>query len=100
MRTGKKVTADLPDDIAIGPEQARCMSICRLRQSRTGLILEIRDDGVGMPEVTIGRPASVGIVGMQERAALIGAKLTISSRPGRGTTVLLSVPPLHKAQGA
>ena len=34
----------------------------------------------------------LGIAGMRERALLIGAKLTIESRPGHGTTVRLTVP--------
>jgi two-component system sensor histidine kinase UhpB len=34
----------------------------------------------------------LGIAGMRERALLIGGELTIESRPGRGTTVRLTVP--------
>lgn len=118
-RTGKKVSTDLPGDFAIDPEQATAIfriaqealtNIARhadathvevsLRQSGVELILQIMDDGIGIPEGTIGQPPSVGILGMQERAALIGAKLSISSTPGRGTTVRLRVPLLQKAQGA
>jgi two-component system, NarL family, sensor kinase len=53
--------------------------------------LEIRDDGVGFnPDA----PASgaYGLVSMAERAELIGGALTIRSRPGFGTSVLVLVP--------
>lgn len=38
------------------------------------------------------RSGKTGIIGMQERARLLGGKLTVSSRPGAGTTVILEVP--------
>ena len=34
----------------------------------------------------------IGIVGMQERATLIGARLDIESKPGEGTSVYLRMP--------
>jgi len=35
---------------------------------------------------------SIGLLGMRERAQLIGAKLSISGRPGKGTAVVVTVP--------
>jgi signal transduction histidine kinase len=49
--------------------------------------LEIADDGVGFPVGTAGRLDSYGILGMRERAASIGATLTVDSQPGKGTRV-------------
>jgi two-component system sensor histidine kinase UhpB len=52
--------------------------------------LEIADDGRGMiyvPDVEGG-----GIRGMRERALAVEAELTISTRPGAGTSVVLMVP--------
>ena len=37
-------------------------------------------------------PSGFGLAGMRERAELIGGKLDLSSAPGRGTTVRLTVP--------
>ena len=52
--------------------------------------LEVRDDGAGMQ---LPAPASSnGIIGMRERALLVGGTLDIESEPGRGTTVRLEVP--------
>jgi len=67
-----------------------------LRTTPRDLLLVIRDDGVGIegrPPRTV--PASEerhGIVGMRERARLIGGRLRLVSRPGHGTTVTVRVP--------
>jgi two-component system sensor histidine kinase UhpB len=52
--------------------------------------LTVSDDGRGLPETR----QETGIRGMRERAMLIEAELEISSSPGRGTEVRLSVPAL------
>ena len=55
--------------------------------------LIIEDDGVGFdPSNTAISTGGVGLLGMRERAALIGADLQIESTAGRGTTVLVRVP--------
>jgi two-component system, NarL family, sensor histidine kinase UhpB len=61
-----------------------------LRRSAGGVELEVADDGRGFAFEQSER--GLGIGGMRERALLIGAELTIESRPGHGTTVRLSVP--------
>jgi signal transduction histidine kinase len=50
-------------------------------------VLEVADDGVGFPVGTAGRLDSYGILGMRERAASIGATLTVDSQPDKGTRV-------------
>jgi signal transduction histidine kinase len=49
--------------------------------------LTIRDDGRGFDLARGVRESSYGLVGMRERADVIGARLEIDSRPGEGTTV-------------
>lgn len=58
------------------------------------LNLSIRDNGIGIdPEiVAIGRTGHFGLQGMRERAARVGAHLTVSSTGDVGTEVKLSVP--------
>jgi signal transduction histidine kinase len=53
----------------------------------TGALLEVSDDGAGIPPERIVRSGSYGIKGMRERAEAIGANLEIDSAPGVGTTV-------------
>lgn len=63
----------------------------RLRRSEAGdVTLEVSDDGRGFAFDQSER--GLGIGGMRERALLVGAELTIESRPDRGTTVRLDLP--------
>ncbi len=49
--------------------------------------LVIRDDGRGFNPGHAIRDSAYGLVGMRERADVIGARLQVSSRPGQGTTI-------------
>src|SRR5262249_37063006 len=70
--------------------------------SRVDLILEykdgtstlvIEDDGVGFDGAeSVTEIKGLGLVGMRERAALIGGVLALESAAGQGTTPLLSAP--------
>jgi two-component system, NarL family, sensor histidine kinase UhpB len=63
----------------------------RLQRTEAGGVeLKVGDDGRGFAFDESQR--GLGIGGMRERALLVGAELTIESRPGHGTTVRLSVP--------
>jgi signal transduction histidine kinase len=60
------------------------------RDSTVTLVVE--DDGVGFDTADPALPTTgIGLIGMRERAALIGATLQVESTPGRGTTVFLRV---------
>jgi signal transduction histidine kinase len=63
-----------------------------LEPSGQGLLLTVRDDGVGFDLAEVTDRFSLGLSSMRERAALVGGDLTINSRPGSGTTVTLTVP--------
>ena len=54
--------------------------------------LRVRDDGRGFDPAVAGVNGHYGLVGMRERAAAIGAGLTVTSAPGHGTEVALAVP--------
>ncbi len=54
-------------------------------------ILSIEDDGRGFDPASVGGD-KMGLQIMRERALAIGAKLTIDSAPGRGTTVAVAWP--------
>jgi two-component system sensor histidine kinase UhpB len=62
----------------------------KLRRRGGDVELEVADDGRGF--AFDDSEGGLGLAGMRERALLIGGKLTIESRPGRGTTVKLTVP--------
>jgi PAS domain S-box-containing protein len=56
---------------------------------------EVKDDGRGFiigEDLRFVQVGKIGLAGMQERADLLGGNLTIQSKPGQGTTVMLVVP--------
>lgn len=53
--------------------------------------LTLTDDGVGFERHRGIRDNAYGLVGMRERADVIGAHLTVSSAPGEGTTISVTV---------
>jgi signal transduction histidine kinase len=56
-----------------------------------GLTLSVEDNGIGFipPDIpdTLTHQGHFGLVGMRERATLLGGRLEIRSEPGRGTRV-------------
>jgi PAS domain S-box-containing protein len=54
------------------------------------VVLVVEDDGIGFDLADAERPGrNLGLAGMQERAALVGATVQIESMPGKGTSVFL-----------
>lgn len=70
--------------------------LLRLRREGARLSLTVRDDGRGFTVPDHLRQLTVadhfGLIGMQERVELIGGELTLTSSPGRGTTVHVTAP--------
>jgi two-component system, NarL family, sensor kinase len=62
-----------------------------LRRHGATLSLSVQDDGRGFA-ARAHHPDSHGVVGMRERARLLGGRLEIRSTPGKGTRVVARVP--------
>jgi len=54
--------------------------------------LRIEDNGQGITEQEARGKNSLGLVGMKERALLLGGSLGINGTPGKGTTITLTIP--------
>jgi two-component system NarL family sensor kinase len=63
----------------------------RLETSPERARLTVQDDGKGFPEGTASS-GRFGLVGMRERARLLGGSFQIESSPGAGTRVTVEVP--------
>lgn len=75
----------------------------RTDDAATEVILEVHDDGPGLPPAHTRREGS-GLLNMRDRIAAIGGRLSIDSRPGAGTWVRAVAPltaailPFHAVQ--
>ena len=56
------------------------------------LTLEISDNGCGIAAAALAKPKAFGIQGLHERARTVDGWLDVSSQPGKGTSVILSIP--------
>ncbi len=62
--------------------------------------MEISDNGKGMPEHKLENFASLGLLGMYERARTFGGEFSISSKLGQGTVVSVQMPVSKPAPAA
>jgi signal transduction histidine kinase len=114
-RTGIRCRPDLPpDDIVIDQERATGLFRIfqetltnvarhanatevnvRLAKEDGSVNLEASDNGKGVREEQLSAGSSLGILGMRERALLLGGELTITGAPGEGTSVRVRIPDTH-----
>ncbi len=82
--------------------QETLTNVIRHAHARTvGILLErvqnsvklfIEDDGVGFSLDAVEQKDRLGLVGIRERAEMLGGSLTIESSPGKGTSIIVEVP--------
>ena len=70
---------------------AKSVSVLVHRDQAT-VRLVIEDDGQGFDVTDALSERQLGLVGMRERANLVGGSMTVESSPGRGTTIGVNVP--------
>jgi signal transduction histidine kinase len=63
-----------------------------LREEGERVVLQVRDNGRGLRPVELEHPKSLGLLGMRERAMLLGGEMDFASGPGGGTVVTLRLP--------
>ena len=70
--------------------QARHIGI-KIQDTGMALRLTVKDDGIGFEPSTVNTNGHFGVQGMRERAAMIGAELTVSSQSGQGTLIEMTL---------
>jgi signal transduction histidine kinase len=63
-----------------------------LRTDSEFAYLEVHDSGCGFDPCDVQGKLGLGLASMEERARLVGGNLTLSSEPGRGTSITVRVP--------
>jgi PAS domain S-box-containing protein len=63
-----------------------------IERKNGNLLLKIIDNGRGISKEEIGSPDSFGIMGIRERVIFWGGHTVIRGIPGKGTSVVISVP--------
>ncbi|PXW85697.1 two-component system sensor histidine kinase UhpB [Nitrosomonas sp. Nm84] len=63
-----------------------------LLEDQDGLVITIKDNGIGITESQLLNPGSFGIIGMNERVQQLGGKLEIVGSPLEGSMVTLRIP--------
>jgi signal transduction histidine kinase len=67
----------------------------KIQQMNGTICMKIKDDGKGFPEERVlhaRKSKRLGLLGMRERLEMVGGNFTVTSAPGKGTTVLAQVP--------
>jgi signal transduction histidine kinase len=65
----------------------------RCTAGEDAFLIEVRDEGAGFDSGALaGGSLKFGLVGMEERARLVGGTLAVTSEPGKGTAVVASLP--------
>jgi len=111
-RSGIRCTVSVVDsDIAVGEDrsivlfriiQESLTNVSRHADARNVQILldhdaerirlDVEDDGVGFDVDAARRKKTFGLLGIQERVIMLGGELKITSAPGHGTRVSVSMP--------
>ena len=63
-----------------------------IEQNGSGVTISVRDDGLGFSPHHPRKPNSFGLVGLRERAYLLGGEVAFISAPGRGTNIEVRLP--------
>jgi PAS domain S-box-containing protein len=56
------------------------------------IVLRVKDDGRGLPAAQKGGRKTLGVLGMKERALMMGGTVEVSGEAGKGVTLIVSVP--------
>jgi signal transduction histidine kinase len=63
-----------------------------LKKYPSDLVLTVKDNGCGITTRDLAETKSLGLLGMQERAAMLGGTVEFLGEPGKGTEVIVRIP--------
>jgi signal transduction histidine kinase len=63
-----------------------------MREDGTDLVLSIHDNGVGFPDRSVRHEGRFGLLGIRERAYMLGGRLQVDNPPGGGGRLTVRLP--------
>jgi len=64
----------------------------RLAETGGQIVLEVKDNGRGISKTQVNNTKSIGLLGLRERASLLGGTLRLEGRRGKGTILTARIP--------
>jgi NarL family two-component system sensor histidine kinase YdfH len=89
VETGLRIVSEALTNVARHAQAAHAW--VQVNETDTQLCLEVRDDGQGFDPEAV-ETGHYGLLGMRERARLVGGGLDVSSEKGRGTAIKVWLP--------
>lgn len=68
----------------------------KLRLDKDQIVVEVRDNGVGIPDEVATSSKSLGLIGLRERAHLLNGKFKIQGQKNKGTVISVNAPLNHQ----
>jgi signal transduction histidine kinase len=85
-----RIAQEALNNVAKHAEARNVAMLIDQRADRVSIIIE--DDGVGFDVDLVGAHERFGLIGMRERATLLGGTVDIESHSRKGTTVVARIP--------
>jgi signal transduction histidine kinase len=63
-----------------------------MHEDGTDLVLSVRDNGVGFPDRSMRHEGRFGLLGIRERAYMLGGRLEVDNPPGGGGRITVRLP--------
>jgi PAS domain S-box-containing protein len=101
---GERISPALETSLYRIVQEALTNTLRYAQASNVGILLErskgkvrvfVEDDGIGFEPHNILSGDHLGLVGIRERAEMLGGNLTIESAPGKGTSLIVEVPDVN-----
>ncbi len=101
---GKRLSPEVETSLYRIVQEALTNVVRHAHASNVGILLErgwgkvkvfIEDDGIGLDPERVISANCMGLIGMRERAEMLGGSLSLESAPGKGTSIIVEVPDVH-----
>ena len=63
-----------------------------IKKLNKAIVMTIEDNGIGFSEKVAAKKRTLGVLGMKERASVMGGEYQITGEGGKGTSIIVRVP--------